>query len=207
MKEFRAKMKEKIKLYSNEEYLDGYIQNEFLTDDGDADIFLNVEEKYELFDSWTVGNQVDLEKDIYDFIEEKTAMLENDVPIHLHIIGCSFTPHEQGIIRHILKEHYAIELYKVQKKYTHMKRKIIGLCVFGLITFLLYTIVFFQENFNYTGEVFGYLFSFALWEAADCIIYSFSEIQNEREAITQNLLINVDFDRKEEKEKDLTDAL
>ena len=123
MSDFKNKMKEKIKQYSNEQYLDGYIKDEFITDDGDADIFINIEEKFDLFDSWTVGQQMDLEKDVYDFIDEKTEMLGNHVPINLHIIGCEFTPHEQGIIRHVLKEHYAIELYKVQQEYTKYKNK------------------------------------------------------------------------------------
>ena len=39
-------MKEKIRQYSNEHYLDGYIENEFLTQDGDADIYLNIDLKY-----------------------------------------------------------------------------------------------------------------------------------------------------------------
>ena len=92
MDDFKGKVKEKIRQYSNEQYLDGYIKKEFLTDDGDADIYINIDEKYDLFDSWTVGNQIDLETDIYDYIEEKTAMLGNHVPINLHIIGCKFKP-------------------------------------------------------------------------------------------------------------------
>ncbi len=199
---FKSKMKEKIKQYSNKQYLDGYIKKEFVTDDGDADIFLNIEDKYDLFDSRTVGEQIDLESDVYDFIDEKTAMLGNNVPINLHIIGYEFTPHEQGIIRHILKEHYAIELYKVQKEYTKYKNKIIGLAIIGIICFILYSFLYFLDNFNYLVEIFGFLFSFSLWEALDCIIYTLSETKEEREAITQNLLINVDFGE-EPKEKDI----
>ena len=181
MSDFKNKMKEKIKQYSNEQYLDGYIKDEFITDDGDADIFINIEEKFDLFDSWTVGQQMDLEKDVYDFIDEKTEMLGNHVPINLHIIGCEFTPHEQGIIRHVLKEHYAIELYKVQQEYTKYKNKIFGLVFIGIICFILYSYLFFLEDFSYLVEIFGFLFSFSLWEALDCIIYSFSETKEERE--------------------------
>ncbi|MBR6137388.1 MAG: hypothetical protein IKQ06_04455 [Bacilli bacterium] len=207
MDDFKEKMKEKIKQYSNEQYLDGYIKKEFITKDGDADIFINVDEKYDLFDSWTIGEQVDLEKDVYDYIEEKTSMLGNNVPINLHIIGCEFTPHEQGIIKHILKEHYAIELYKVQQRYTQLKQKIFGLIVFGIACFLSYSILFFADNLNYLVEIFGFLFSFSLWEAMDCIIYSFSEVKDEREAVTQNLLINVDFSDSKVKEKEIKEDL
>lgn len=203
MNDFYLKMKEKIKQYSDEKYLDGYIKNEFLTNDGDADIFINIDEKYDLFDSWTRGAQTDLEKDIYDYIEEKTSMLGNQVPINLHIIGCEFTPHEQEIIRHLLKEHYAIELYKVQLEYSKLRKKIFSLVLVGLSSFALYTFLYFFKDFTYLVEVFGFLFSFSLWEAMDCFIYTFSDIKEQREAVTQNLLINVDFKDDHLKEKDI----
>lgn len=193
MDSFKDKMMEKIKQYSNQQYLDGYIRKEFLTVDGDADIFLNITEKNELFDTWTVGDQVDLESDVYDFIEEKTSMLGNDIQIKLNITGCEFTPREQGIIKHVLKEHYAIELYKVQKEYVKYRNKIIFLIAVGVSSFLIYTLLFFFTNQDFFIEVFGFLFSFALWEALDALIYSFSEVKSEREAVTQNLLMNVEF--------------
>ena len=43
-------------------------------------------------------------------------------------------------------------------------------------------------------EVFGFIFSFALWEAFDLLIYDFTYVKNQREAITQNLLTEVDFE-------------
>ena len=82
MNDFKNKVKEKIKLYSKDEYLDGYIKNEYLTKDGDADIYLNIESLDDLFDTRTSGNQIELNNDIYEFIENKTSMLENDTIIN-----------------------------------------------------------------------------------------------------------------------------
>ena len=90
MNDFKKKLYDKIQIYSNKEYLDNYIKNEFMTDEGNANIFLSVQNKDDIFDVWTVGNQVDLERDVYDYIEEKTEMLGNDVPIKLTFVGCSF---------------------------------------------------------------------------------------------------------------------
>ena len=191
--DFKQKMHEKIKIYSNKKYLDGYINNEFMTDDGDADIFLNIGEKSELIDTWTYGNQIDLESDVFDFIEEKSSMLDSDVQINLHIIGTKFNSNEQGMIKHILKEHYAIELYKVQKKYNMYKKKIISLFFTGFLSVLCYLILYLYTDFEFFLEVFGFIFSFALWEAFDALIYGFSEVKVERNDITQNLLMNIDF--------------
>ena len=194
MNDFKNKVKEKIKQYSNEQYLDGYIKNEFLTDDGDADIYLNINSKDELFDSRTTGNQLDLCKDVYEFIEEKTSMLENDVQISLHIIGKKISQKDQELVKHILKEHYAVELYKKHQEYKSYKSKIISLFLVGFISVLCYLLLYLFTNFEFFLEVFGFVFSFALWEAFDLLLYDFSNVKYEREAITQNLLIDVVFE-------------
>lgn len=197
MNNFQKKMKDKIHQYSNEQYLDGYIHNEFLTDNGEAKIFLNVQEKSEIFDTWTIGHQIDLEKDVYEYIEDKTSMLGNDVPIQLIITGCEFTPKEQDIIKHVMKEHYAIELYKIQKEYAKYRNKIVFLILFGFFSLFFYAFLYVFTNYKFFMAVFSFLFSFSLWEAMDSIIYTLSDVKYEREAITQNLLMDVEFEIKE----------
>ena len=193
MNSFNEKVKEKIKQYSNQEYLDGYIKEEFLTDDGDADIFIYLDSKEELFDSRTRGKQKELNSEIYDFIGDKSSMLDNDTRINFHINGIELTSKEQGIVKHLVKEHYAIELYKSQNEYLKIKNKIFKLIILGLTSFLLYIFFFFATDFDFFIEVFGFIFSFALWEGFDAMIYSLSEIKEEREAITQNLLMDIEF--------------
>ena len=190
-------MNDKIKIYSDKQYLNGYIQHEFLTSDGDADIYLKLNQKDELFDNRTVLHQIDLSHEIYDFIEEKVSMLNSDIAIRLHILGLDLDSKEQGLVKHLIKEHYAIELYKAQRDYIQCKNKILYLVLLGLFTFLTYTFLFFYSNFEFFLEVFGFLFSFSLWVAGESYIYDFSDIKNERKAISQYLLINVVFEKKE----------
>ena len=194
MNDFKKKVKDKIKTYSKKEYLDGYIKNEFLLEDNYADIFLNLSSVDELLDSRTIGDQLDINESIFKYIDDKTSMLENDIKIRLHIIGLNLDSKNQGIVKHIIKEHYAIELYKIQKNYNYYKRKILFLTLFGIFSVLLYLFLYLRTDFLFILEVLGFLFSFSLWEAFDCIIYTFSDIKNEREAACQNLLIDVVFD-------------
>ena len=193
MNTFYKKLKEKIRIYSNQQYLDGYIKREFLTDDGTAEIFLNIDKKDDLFDSYAVGVQTDLRKEIYEFIEEKSAMLGNQVPIRLNITGFNFNSHEQEMIKHILKEHFAIELYKIQQDYTNHRKKIFFLVCIGLLSFLMYILFSYITNSEFLLLIFSFISSFSIWEAMDSIIYTFSEIKYNREAITQNLLMNIEF--------------
>ena len=191
--EFKKKMKEKIKEYSNEKYLRGYIDNEYDVNENGANIYMQIFSKNELFDSRTIGKQKSLTENLYHFVESKTAMLDNDIPITLQIIGYSFPSRAQEEIRHLIKEHYSIELYKIQKEYKKILRKNTLLLLIGLAFLLIYvSIIIFSES-NVASEIFAFLFTYTLWEALHGIIYVLSKIKTKRAAITQTLLMNVEF--------------
>lgn len=196
MTNIKEKVKEKIKQYSNDEYLDGYIKNEFLTDDGDADILLNINSKDELFDSKTSDNQLDLKNDIYEYIDNKTSMLNNDIKLNLKIVGSKLTKNDEEKVKHIINEHYAIELYKIEKKYKRYKNIIFRLVLSGLLFLSTYALITFNFSSKFFIEIFGFLFSFTLWKALETFIYTLNEIKYERESITQKLIMEIVFDNK-----------
>ena len=195
MNNIKKEVKEKIAEYSNEDYFDDYIKHEFLTDEGDANIYIQLENKDKLFDSRTIDHQLELCHDIYAFLDEKSSMLNSDIQLNFHILGLNLDEHEKKFVCHLIKEHYAIELYKKQKEYKRFRDKIFKLVVLGILFVICYILTSIYLKSNFFKEVFGFLFSFALWEAFDCLIYDFSEIKLEREAITQKLLIDIYFSK------------
>ena len=198
MYNIKRKVKEKIKQYSNDEYLDGYIRSEYLTDDEDADIILKLQDRNDLFDSRTVKNQVDLNPDIYAYMDEKSSMLRHDIQLHFHIIGLELTGQDKGRIKHIIKEHYAIELYKVQKEYRRYKYKMIRSIVIGILSFIAYMLIMFYLPSPVFAEITGFFFSFSLWQAFDMLTNTLIDLRREREAITQKLVMDVDFESHED---------
>ena len=191
--DFKKKMNEKIKEYSNEKYLQKYIETEYNFNDKDADVYLQVYSKNELFDSRTVGKQKSLTDKFYSYVESKTDMLDNDIPINLHIIGYAFPSKDQEEIKHLIKEHYSIELYKVQKEYKKVLNKAMYLLLAGLIFLLIYLAIIIFVKTNVSSEIFAFLFTYSLWEALHGIIYVLSKVKDKRAAVTQNLLMEVDF--------------
>lgn len=194
MNEFKKQVKEKIKLYSNEEYLQGYIRNEFLVDDESANINIRLKNSDDLFDSRTIANQLDLNSEIYDYIDDKSSMLNSLIKLNFHIICPKLSKDEKERTINIIKEHYAIELYKIQKEYKRYKLKIFVLSLLGIIFFAIYSLIAYFTKSKLFIEVFGFLFSFTLWEAFESYIYDLSDIKIARESITQKLLMNVDFE-------------
>ncbi len=200
MNSYKKKVKEKIKKYSKEEYLDGYINDEFLTDDGKADIFLNINHLEELYDFKTAYAQTDLNEKVYKHIDTKASMLNNDIPLKLRIIGMQFDNKEQEQIKHIITEHYAIELYKIQKRFRRHNIKAINLLLLGIMFLLIYAIIALTLETVFIKEVLGFLFSFTLWEAFDEVLFTQGELKYQREVITQKLLMDIIFDDVEKEE-------
>ncbi|MDO4996637.1 MAG: hypothetical protein Q4E69_05610 [Bacilli bacterium] len=194
MNEFKLKMKNKIKDYSNDNYMDDYIKKEFDIKNGTANIYIFLNNNDELIDSRTRGVQTELVNSIYEYFESKSSMLENDVKITFHINGLDINEEDKLLVKNLFREHYSIELYKAQKEYKSTRNKIIKLICLGFSCFLLYVIFFFNSNFDFFLEVFGFIFSFALWEGFDAMIYSLSEAEDNREAVTQNLLTDIVFE-------------
>jgi hypothetical protein len=193
---FNDKVKEKVKKYSNKEYLNGYIKNEYLTGDGIADIVLKINNKNELFDSKTTGNQLALKKEIYEYIEDKTSVLDNDIQLNLKIISNELTQHDIEKVKHIISEHYAIELYKAQRKYRRYKAKFINQIIAGIIFILCYAIIVFSFKSVFFVEIFGFLFSFSLWHAIETYTLKLVDIKYARQEITQRLLMSISLDNK-----------
>ena len=193
MNNFKATMKEKIKQYSNQEYLDNYIRNEYLTDDNHADIFMKLSNKNQLFDERTMDKQFDLLNDVYEFVEHKTSMLDSSVQIRFHIIGLDLSEKEQEKVKHTIKEHYAIELYKIQKEYIKYRNEILVLILIGILSLLFYAFLYFNTTWDFFMEVFCFIFSFALWQGIENMIYDFKDVRVLRKDITQNLLMHVSF--------------
>ena len=194
MNSFKDEVRSKIKKYSNKEYLDGYIKNEFLTSDGNADILLRLKDNYELLDYRTIDNQLDLCDEVYDYIEDKSSMLENDIKLKLNIIGLNLDEKDKGKVKHIIKEHYAIELYKTQKEYRRIMGIIISLLLFGFASLFIYSYMFLVHGSKFLIEVFGFMFSLTLWKAAESYIYDISKLKYKRESIAQRLLMDISFE-------------
>ena len=198
MNDIKEEVKEKIKQYSNEEYFDGYIKNEFLTDNGKADIFLKITSKEELFDSKTMGNQLDLNNGIYKFLDSKTSILDNNIKIKLNIVSENIKKKDLEKVKHLISEHYAIELYKAQKEYKKNNIKFIKLIIVGMLFLICYAIIALSSTSKFFIEVFGFLFSFTLWHAFETLMNTLKAIKIKRESITQKLVMDIVFNNNEQ---------
>ena len=177
--------------------MDKYIENEFLKETGDANIYIKLNSKEELFDSRTVDNQKDLNNSIYEFIDSKSSILSSDIQINFYVLGLSLSNEERAEVKNLLKEHYAIEFYKKQKEHKRVELKVFRLLLIGVIFTILYALTLKYSNYDLFNEILLFIASFSIWEAFDFILYDLIDIKREREFITQKLLIDIYFSKDE----------
>ena len=197
MNNIKKEVKEKINEYSKKEYLNKYIESEFLSDNGDANIYIKINSKEELFDSKTIGNQKDLNSDIYEFLDSKASILSSDIQINLYILGLDLKEEEKEEVKNLIKEHYAIEIYKKQKEHRRIEIKVFRLLLIGIIFTIFYALTLKYSNYDIFNEILLFIASFSIWEAFDFILYDLIDIKREREFITQKLLIDIYFSKDE----------
>ena len=195
MNNIKKEVKEKINEYSKKEYLDKYITSEFLTDNGDANIYIKLNSKEELFDNRTIIHQKDLNNDIYEYLDTKSSILSSDVQINFYILGLDLSSSDKEEVKNLIKEHYAIELYKIQKEHKRFEIKILRLLLIGLFFSLVYALTIKYSNLDLFNDILLFLASFSMWEAFAFFIYDLNDIKRQREIITQKLLIDIYFDK------------
>ena len=199
MNNIKKEVRNKIKEYSKESYFNNYVNSEFITTNGDANIFIKLDNKSSLFDDRSIDNQVSLENSVYEYLDDKSSVLNNDVQVNYYILGLNLNNEEKELVKNLFGEHYAIELYKIQKEYKRSRYKILKLLLFGFFALLIYLLLLHSFNIPLLEEVVAFIASLTIWEAFDCYIYDFVDIKKERENITQKLLADIYFDKKEDR--------
>ena len=127
-------------------------------------------------------------------------MLDNHIKLHLHSIGIDLESKEQGKIKHIISEHYAIELYKAQKEYQKCRLSIIRALLTGLLFLIIYVTIALRLPSKLFMEIVGFIFTFTLRYSFDKYINTLMNLKDKRESITQKLIMDINFAYPKEEE-------
>ena len=170
-----------------------YIEQEYMDADGYAVIDICLYDGLEWVDPMSMGRQRDLNPEIYAFIERKANIIPAQIPLKLRFHGDGVSVPEQDEIRRLLAEHYTVVLHDKIWDKRNNRRKLVGLFAVGLAFLSLYFFFALQREDGLFLEVLSVIGSFAVWEAADCLILERREINTEILNTAQNLTQDVEF--------------
>lgn len=180
-KQLRRRMVKNIRRFENNMLsMEKYLEKEYLDEDNNAVIYVNAYDGIEWFDKLSIGNQVTLNQDIYDFIDRKAYYIPIRYPIIIQFVNVDLNEKEQNQIIRLIKEHYTLILNDKRIDLHFNFITILSLFTLGIILLIIYFTINIAEVGEIISEVLSIAASFALWEAVDYFLLERKDISKER---------------------------
>jgi len=180
-KKFRQQMVKKIRQYEDVmPSMEQYLEDEYLDENNNAVIRINAYEGIGWYDPLSIGNQVSLNQDIYDFIDRKAYYIPIRYPIIIQFENVDLNEKEQNHITSLIKEHYTLILKDKRIDLQFNFITILTLFVLGIILLIVYFTLNTAELGDVFSEILSIAASFALWEAVDYYLLERRKIASER---------------------------
>lgn len=170
-----------------------YIDQEYMDADGYAVIDIALYDGFARYNPLSLGRQLDLNEEIYDFIERKASIIPAQLPLKLCFHGGNLDAAEQERVRQLLTEHYTVCLHDKLWDKRSNRRKLVGMSAVGLFFLSLYFYFALKREDGLFLEILSVIGSFALWEAADSLMLERRDINAEIRSIAQHLTQEVVF--------------
>lgn len=136
--------------------------DEFLCEDGKAQIDLNLNDGIELFNPLSFGKQRDLNSAVHELIDAKLHMIPLIYPIRICFHGKLPDSHEQQEIREVIRRHYSDILCDKKEDLRINLLKTVIMTIFGVALLTIY----FALELTLSNPVFMEFLSIAGWVAA-----------------------------------------
>lgn len=147
----------------------------------------------ELYDPLSIGENLDLNSDIYAFIDQQANIIPSLIPLRIRFHGRSVSPEEQENIRRIMHRHYTMQTYDIAWDKALNFRKMIGFTAFGVAVLSLYFYFLLATDTEMATEILSIVGSFSLWEAADAFLLERPRLKRELGNIQQNINQKIEF--------------
>lgn len=182
-----------IDRYADKESLREYIKKEFIDEKGQAVIEINIYNELELYDKLSFEKQLELNPDIYKYIDQKAKIIPAHIPIKLRFHGKKIDKEEQEKIKKLIDEHYSIELFSQQKNIRIMRKKTMRLAIIGAIIFLICFYLSSIDKYTFFTDILSIIGTFSIWEVASLLMLGKKDIDMQTVHIAKMLIHEIEF--------------
>lgn len=163
-----------------------------MDDSGYAVIDVKLPDEENLYNPLSTGTNLDLNEDIYEFIDLQANIIPAKIPLKICFHGRVDEDRQQEI-RRLMHRHYTMRSYDVTWDFAANFRKTIFLTVFGIAVLIAYFLVSLLKGEQLFAEILSIVGTFSLWEAANAILLDRPALKRTRDAIEQNIYQKVEF--------------
>ena len=152
--------------------------------EGNAVVDVALGENTELYDPLSLKGQKDLSGDIY--------VIPAIGPLRIRFHG-NIAEEEQEEIKKMMHRHYVMRSFDVSWDLVANFRKMLVLCIFGVIMISVYLYFAITGSHVFVTELLSIVGSFSLWEAADALLLERPRLRQEHRNIEQSLNEHIEF--------------
>ncbi len=171
-----------------------YIANEYLDENGTAVIEINGYCGLVWFEPLSSGKQLELNSEIYEYIDKKVKGIPINYFIKLKFINSNLSEDKKQRIKNQIKEHYGLILKERNIKLKFNIIKILGLFIFGVLLLAISFALNKSQLGEIVVEILSIIASFSLWEAADFYLFERNQLKFQRLNAGQIAIAEVEFD-------------
>lgn len=165
---------------------------DIIGEDGYAVIDVRLPSADELYNPLSIGTNLDLNPEIYDFIDAQANIIPARIPLRIRFHGSADEQTRQEIKR-LMRRHYTMRSYDVTWDAAANTRKIIFLSLFGIAVLAVYFTVSVLTGNELFAEILSIVGTFSLWEAANAILLDRPALRRKRNDIEQNISQSIEF--------------
>ena len=173
-----------------------YIRKEFLDKDGYYTIGINLYKEFLLYNGLSVGEQLELNDEIFNYIDNKSEVIPNNYKIKIKFIGRKISDEDRKRIDYLIHEHYYVVMENIKRELNKLTYKMIGLLLFGISLFTLCFFIVSKISYNsLLLEFLSLVGSFSIWESFGIFIFDRREFLNNYYGSLQNYEMEIEFEK------------
>ncbi len=170
-----------------------YIEDEYLDEEGNAVIDIKLDDDYEIFNPLSMGNQKEINPDIFDYIDQKADLIPMRYPLVIRFHSKPLAEEDKSQISHCIKEHYFSEIQDVDWDKKKNNWLILLMSLIGVLFIVIYLICELTNSNMIIIEIMSIIGWFAIWEAANHFFVDRNELKRKKLEVTQSYIAKIEF--------------
>jgi len=156
-----------IQMFKKKEFnLNNFI-NDYYMDQNSAYMTVKVNDYSDIVSKYSVENYEWINKEFADHLELMAYYIPVEEPIVIEITGKKFNDEQKRIIEKVIKTYFGLKLGDKMLLLNDNRYKCITLLGFGVISFIVFYILFMANIIGTILEVGSLVFWFVMWSFAD----------------------------------------
>lgn len=181
MDRYRLRKKRKnLKMYKKKDFdLNKFVDRYYMEKEA-AYITVYVESIDDIISFYAIKDYEWINDDLADYLEEQSYYIPVEEQVIIEFTGARFNDYEKKVIEKTIKTYFGLKLGDKIIDLNQNNKKIMFLCISGLILFIIVTFIMKMNIIESLSELILVFLWFFIWEFIDTVIFERKQLLNDK---------------------------